>query len=66
MFGPGATVIGGHNRTVVRPLMKAVKGKTENKDLGIVIENDVRVGARASILRGVNIGRGQSSVLVPW
>jgi acetyltransferase-like isoleucine patch superfamily enzyme len=46
--------------------MKAVKGKTENKDLGIVIENDVRVGARASILRGVNIGRGQSSVLVPW
>lgn len=59
MFGPGVTVIGGgHNTTVVGRFMKTVTEKTANEDLGVVIEDDVWVGARATILRGVTVGRG--------
>lgn len=59
MFGPGVTVIGGgHNATVVGRFMKSVQEKTGNEDLGVIIEDDVWVGARALILRGVTIGRG--------
>jgi acetyltransferase-like isoleucine patch superfamily enzyme len=59
MFGPEVVVIGGgHNSTVVGRPMKAVHEKTGNEDLGVVIEDDVWVGARALILRGVRIGRG--------
>jgi acetyltransferase-like isoleucine patch superfamily enzyme len=59
MFGPEVTVIGGgHNTTVVGRFMTDVHEKTGNEDLGVVIEDDVWVGARAVILRGVTIGRG--------
>ena len=59
MFGPGVTVIGGgHNTGVVGEFMKTVRVKTGSEDLGVVIEDDVWVGARAIILRGVTVGRG--------
>jgi acetyltransferase-like isoleucine patch superfamily enzyme len=59
MFGPGVTVIGGgHNTTVVGGFMKTTTEKTGNEDLGVVIEDDVWVGTRATILRGVTVGRG--------
>lgn len=59
MFGPRVTVVGGgHNISVVGRFMKTVTEKTGNEDLGVVIEDDVWVGAGATILRGVTLGRG--------
>lgn len=59
MFGPEVVVIGGgHNTKVVGRFMKSVKEKSGDEDLGVVIEDDVWVGARAVILRGVRVGRG--------
>lgn len=59
MFGPEVVVIGGgHNMTAVGRFMTDVHEKTGNEDLGVVIEDDVWVGARAMILRGVTVGRG--------
>jgi maltose O-acetyltransferase len=59
MFGPEVVVIGGsHNTKVVGQFMVAVHEKTGNEDLGVTIEDDVWVGARAVILRGVCVGRG--------
>lgn len=59
MFGPEVVVIGGgHNTQVVGRFMSHVHDKTGNEDLGVIIEDDVWVGARAMILRGVKVGRG--------
>lgn len=59
MFGPEVIVVGGgHNLTAPGRFMKSVHEKTGNEDLGVVIEDDVWVGARAMILRGVRVGRG--------
>jgi acetyltransferase-like isoleucine patch superfamily enzyme len=59
MFGPHVTVIGGgHNTTVLGQFMTEVHEKTGNEDLGVIIEDDVWIGARATILRGVRVGRG--------
>ena len=59
MFGPEVVVVGGgHNATVVGRFMKQVHEKTGDEDLGVVIDDDVWVGARAVILRGVRVGRG--------
>jgi acetyltransferase-like isoleucine patch superfamily enzyme len=59
MFGPEVIVVGGgHNITVPGRFMKQVHEKTGDEDLGVTIEDDVWVGARAMILRGVRIGRG--------
>jgi maltose O-acetyltransferase len=59
MFGPEVVVVGGgHNATVVGAFMSAVHEKTGNEDLGVIIDDDVWVGARAIILRGVHVGRG--------
>jgi maltose O-acetyltransferase len=59
MFGPEVVVVGGgHNMTVTGRYMKQVHEKTGDEDLGVVIEDDVWIGARAMILRGVRIGRG--------
>lgn len=59
MFGPEVVVIGGgHNSTVIGRSMATVHEKTGNEDLGVVIEDDVWVGTRAIILRGVCVGRG--------
>lgn len=59
MFGPEVVVVGGgHNVHVVGAFMADVREKTGNEDLGVIIEDDVWVGARALILRGVHVGRG--------
>jgi maltose O-acetyltransferase len=61
MFGPEVTIRGGNHRTdVVGRLMKSIRDeeKRPEDDRGVVIEDDVWVGARAVILSGVRIGRG--------
>jgi acetyltransferase-like isoleucine patch superfamily enzyme len=59
MFGPQVILIGGnHNAKVVGTFMTKVHEKAPNDDLGITLEDDVWIGARAMILRGVTIGRG--------
>jgi acetyltransferase-like isoleucine patch superfamily enzyme len=59
MFGPEVVLIGGgHNTTVTQKFMTQIHEKTGNEDLGVVIEDDVWVGARTMILRGVKVGRG--------
>jgi acetyltransferase-like isoleucine patch superfamily enzyme len=59
MFGPHVTLIGGgHNTAEVGRFMTDVTEKHPGDDLGIVIEDDVWVGTRAVILRGVTVGRG--------
>jgi maltose O-acetyltransferase len=59
MFGPEVVIIGGgHNATVPGRFMSHVHEKTGNEDLGATIDDDVWVGARAVILRGVRVGRG--------
>lgn len=59
MFGPQVVVVGGgHNIKPVGTFMIDVRKKTGAEDLGVEIEDDVWVGARAIILRGVRVGRG--------
>jgi maltose O-acetyltransferase len=59
MFGPYVTIIGGnHNTAEIGCFMTAVTEKRPEDDLGVVIEDDVWVGARAIILNGVVVGRG--------
>ena len=59
MLGPEVLIIGGgHNTSKVGRFMSEVKEKTGNEDLGVVIEDDVWIGARAVILRGVRVHRG--------
>ena len=59
MFGPEVVVVGGgHNTSYVGQYMAEVHEKTGNEDLGVIIDDDVWVGARAVILRGVKVGRG--------
>lgn len=59
MFGPDVVVVGGgHSIDVVGLPMSGVVEKSGGEDLGVVIDDDVWVGARAIILRGVNVGRG--------
>ena len=59
IFGPEVTVIGGgHNIAQLGRFMADVTEKRPGDDRGVVIEDDVWVGARAIILRGVTVGRG--------
>jgi acetyltransferase-like isoleucine patch superfamily enzyme len=59
MFGPHVTVIGGnHNTDEIGQFMTKVNHKRPGDDLGVVIEDDVWVGAGATILCGVVVGRG--------
>lgn len=59
MFGPFVTLIGGnHNAAEVGRFMVDVHEKRPGDDLGVIIEDDVWVGTRAVILRGVTVGRG--------
>ncbi len=59
MFGPEVVIIGGgHNTRFHGQYMTLIHEKTGNEDLGVIIDDDVWVGARAIILRGVRIGRG--------
>lgn len=59
MFGPHVTLIGGnHNAAEIGRFMSDVKEKRPGDDLGVVIEDDVWIGTRAVVLRGVTVGRG--------
>jgi maltose O-acetyltransferase len=59
MFGPEVMIIGGrHNSSVVGQFMIDVHVKEPGDDLDVNIEDDVWIGSRAIILRGVRIGRG--------
>jgi acetyltransferase-like isoleucine patch superfamily enzyme len=59
MFGPNVTIIGGdHNTSVVGRFMYDVRDKHPEDDQDVSIEDDVWVGAGATILKGVRLGRG--------
>ncbi len=59
MIGPGVMIIGGnHNTAVPGRFMYDVRDKKPEDDRDVIIEDDVWVGARAVILKGVTVGRG--------
>jgi acetyltransferase-like isoleucine patch superfamily enzyme len=59
MLGPSVVIIGGnHNTAVVGEYMYDVKEKRPQDDEDVILEDDVWVGSRATILKGVRIGRG--------
>lgn len=59
MFGPNVTIIGGdHNIYVIGRFMFDIKEKLPENDLPVNIEDDVWIGAGATIIKGVTIGRG--------
>ncbi|TLM69758.1 MAG: acyltransferase [Actinobacteria bacterium] len=59
MFGPSVSIVAGdHNTSVVGKFMISVKEKRDVDDLPVFIEDDVWLGARTTILKGVTVGRG--------
>lgn len=59
MFGPEVALIAGnHNIAEVGRFMDDVYDKRPDDDEDIVIEDDVWLGARVTVLKGVRIGRG--------
>lgn len=61
MFAPGVTIVTGDHRTdiVGKYMMQITDGdKRPEDDLDVCIEDDVWIGANATILKGVTIGRG--------
>jgi len=59
LFGPGVTLItGDHVHDIIGAYMFDIKEKRPTDDLPIVIEDDVWLGARSTVLKGVTIGRG--------
>ncbi len=61
MFGPGVTIVTGDHRADIlgKPMsMVSDEEKLEENDADVVIENDVWIGANATILKGVIIGKG--------
>ena len=61
MFGPGVTIItGGHRLDYIGKYMIDVGNNEKNPDddKDIIIEEDVWIGANATVLKGVTIGRG--------
>jgi maltose O-acetyltransferase len=59
MLSPHVAIIAGdHNTGVVGRFMRDVYEKRETDDLPVVVSDDVWVGTRAIILKGVTIGRG--------
>lgn len=59
MFGPEVMILAGdHNASVVGRFMFDVSWKRPEDDRDVIIEDDVWIGSRAIILKGVTIGRG--------
>lgn len=59
MFGPEVHIHGGnHKHGKIGHLMKENIDKKPGEDGFVIIEDDVWIGARAIILKGVTIGRG--------
>ena len=59
LIGPNVTIIGGnHNTSVLGQYMYDTKEKRPSDDEVVVIDDDVWIGACATILKGVHIGRG--------
>jgi acetyltransferase-like isoleucine patch superfamily enzyme len=59
MFGPDTSILGGdHNTSQIGEYMADVHWKLEENDLPVTIEDDVWIGAKAIILKGVTVGRG--------
>jgi acetyltransferase-like isoleucine patch superfamily enzyme len=59
MFAPQVGIIAGdHNTSVLGVYMKDVQEKRPDDDQPVIIENDVWIGFRAIILKGVTVGRG--------
>ena len=61
MFGPHVTIItGDHRMDVMGKFMTELtdRDKLPENDQDVVIEDDVWIGANATILKGVTIGRG--------
>lgn len=60
-----ALVAGNHNTSVLGRFMDEVEEKRPEDDEPIVVEDDVWLGLRAIVLKGVTVGRGQLSPRVP-
>jgi acetyltransferase-like isoleucine patch superfamily enzyme len=59
MLAPQVAIItGDHNIGTVGRAMFDVENKAAEDDLDVVVEDDVWIGFRATILKGVTIGRG--------
>ena len=59
MFGPNVTMLGGnHNSELNGTAMRFNEEKRESDDEAIVVEEDSWIGAGATILKGVTVGRG--------
>lgn len=59
MFGPEVAIItGDHRFNVIGEYMYNVKQKLEGNDMDVIIEDDVWIGARVTILKGVRVGKG--------
>jgi acetyltransferase-like isoleucine patch superfamily enzyme len=59
LFGPDVTIRGGdHNTKIIGKYMYDVHEKLPENDQGVTIHDDVWIGTRAVILKGVEIGRG--------
>ncbi len=61
MFGPHVAVVTGDHRIDIpdRPMISIKDSeKLPENDQDVVIENDVWIGANATILKGVTIGTG--------
>jgi acetyltransferase-like isoleucine patch superfamily enzyme len=59
VFGPGVFILSGnHDFSQVGVYIADVKIKTPGNDLPVTIHDDVWIGARATILQGVTVGRG--------
>jgi maltose O-acetyltransferase len=59
MFGPEVMILAGdHNTSILGSFMYDVTDKRPQDDRDVMIEDDVWIGSRAIVLKGVIIGRG--------